>query len=295
MAAYTNTKDGKIEAPSWYKNADGSTPATMQKGLTKEKWEAQNASANRKREQEANRQAAKKKADAHLAQGGTRNDQAYTNILKEGGVTSAQVQKMQRSDKKARYEQKQQDRKNEARAYQQFNRDRADFRKKSGNTGQRKVDQRAHYEHLQKTKGGYGGSQAHQNAVSQLMGTGQKFSNLDVQREMGSASTYNMKGLYKAYGGYENYMENHSVGSGNWKSRIPQDQLGTMKQADDSQRQYFSDQNKMYEGMSNKYGNYEWFKKSQKRANEQGNRFNQSFDRRAQRMKNSGYGNVYGY
>ena len=236
-----------------------------------------------------------KKIDEYIQGGGQRSGKDYQNFLNQNNIKDSGYQDYANANRKAKYDANQQARKQEAAAYQQFNQDRAAFRKQSGTTGQRKVDQRAHYEHLQKTKGGYGGSQVHQNAVAALMGTGQKFSNLDVQREMGSSSTYNMKGLYKAYGGYENYKENHSVGSGNWQSRIPQSELGTMKEADDSQRQYFSNQNKMYEGMSGKYGNYDWFNKSRQRAKEQGQRFNQSFDARAERMANSNYGSVYGY
>ena len=51
------------------------------------------------------------------------------------------------------------------------------------------------------------------------MGTGQGFTHLDVEREMGSSSAHNMQGLYKGYGGYENYMENHSVGGSNFKAQ----------------------------------------------------------------------------
>ena len=59
--AYTNTKDGKIEAPSWYRNDDGSVPSTMQKGLTKENWERQNASRRRMEELANKRTEAKEK------------------------------------------------------------------------------------------------------------------------------------------------------------------------------------------------------------------------------------------
>ena len=37
--SYTMTASGgKVEAPSWYRNLDGSTPGTMQEGLTEESW-----------------------------------------------------------------------------------------------------------------------------------------------------------------------------------------------------------------------------------------------------------------
>ena len=253
------------------------------------RWEELQKNRQMKEKQQAKAGNQVEKLAAHAAANGGKMGDRWNKI-------TANMSTQERNDLRRQVAERSKGMKQEsARAYQEFNRDRAAFKKESGSTGQRKVDQRAHYENLQKTKGGYGGSQAHQNAVAQLMSTGQKFSNLDVQREMGSASKYNMDGLYKAYGGYENYMENHSVGSGNWQSRIPQDQLGTMKEADDSQRQYFSDQNAMFKGMKEKYGQYDWFNSRRKQAKKQGKRFNQSFDRRAERMQGRSDGNIYGY
>ena len=128
------------------------------------------------------------------------------------------------------------------------------------------------------------------------MSTGQKFSNLDLRREMGSSATNSNSGLYKAFGGIDNYKENYSVGSGNWKSQTPQSQLGTMKQADDSQRQYFSDQKDFYNNeFKSKYGQYDWAQTSINNINTQADNFTQSFDKREQRIKDRGEGNVYGY
>ena len=186
------------------------------------------------------------------------------------------------------------DRQNEAEAYRQSRLDLKKMREQTGSTVERKVDQSAHYKHLMDTKGGYGGSQAHQNAVSQLMKTGQKFSALDVQREMGSNSTHNLDGLYKSYGGIENYMDNHSVGSGNFKG---DETLGTMKEADDSQRKYFQDRVNYYnsDSFNEKYGSYDWAQRDKQRMNEQAQDFYDSFDAREKRMNESGYGHVYGY
>ena len=193
-----------------------------------------------------------------------------------------------------RQQQAREDRRSEAEAYRQSRLDLKKMREQTGSTAERKVDQSAHYKHLMDTKGGYGGSQAHQNAVKQLMSTGQKFSALDVQREMGSASTHNLNGLYKAYGGIENYMDNHSVGSGNFKG---DDSLGTMKQADDAQRKYFQDRTNYYnsDSFNEKYGSYDWAQRDKQRINEQAQKFNDSFDAREKRMNESGYGSVYGY
>ena len=253
---------------------------------------------NRKKEQEA-RDAeatkAKEKAQAYLAGGGTR-DAEYDKILKDGGTNNHEMNQWQKGNQKAAYDQKQQARKAEAAAYQQSRRDMKEFRESSTSSPTRNVDQSTHYKHLQDTKGSYGGSKEHSNAVSGLMGTGQKFTNLDVRREMGSASTNNLSGLYKQYGGIDNYKKNYSVGSGNWQSSVPQSQIGTMKEADDSQRQYFSDQKDFYNNdFKDKYGQYDWAQKSIGNMNQQADSFTQSFDKREQRIKDRGEGHVYGY
>ena len=182
----------------------------------------------------------------------------------------------------------------EPEAYRQYLSDFKDMREQTGSTAQRKVDQSAHYGHLMGTKGSYGGSQAHQNAVEQLMSTGQKFSSLDVQREMGSASTHDMKGLYKAYGGSENYFANHGVGSGNF---LGDDTLGTMKGADDLQRQYFADRTGFYNdaNINEKYGGYSFFQDRKSKVLAQADKWNKTFDDRENRMNESGYGSVYGF
>ena len=59
---------------------------------------------------------------------------------------------MQRADKKSKYEQNKKDRKAEAAAYQQSRIDMANHRRKMGSSAERKVDQRAHYEHMKRTR-----------------------------------------------------------------------------------------------------------------------------------------------
>ena len=102
----TSTKDGEVEAPSWYKNSDGSTPSTMQKGLTKEQWESKNAPIQQKKESEAAKVRAKEKASAYLKSGNSR-DAEYDAILKEGGLNNHTYQQMTRADQKAAYDQTQ--------------------------------------------------------------------------------------------------------------------------------------------------------------------------------------------
>ena len=88
-----DTKDGRIEAPSWYRNADGTTPSTMQPGMTKEKWERSLGNAAAKETGDDSRENAIKAADSYLAshpnrgKGGIK-DAEYDRILKEGGLTN---------------------------------------------------------------------------------------------------------------------------------------------------------------------------------------------------------------
>ena len=252
---------GYVKAPSWYRNKDGKIPSVMSSSDYsggEEKYKQQLAIQQRKEDKRAAERAPK---EAAYAAREARRAEAY--------------------------------------AYQDSRRDMAEARKSWGNGGgmERKVDQRAHYEHMKNTKGNYGVKGAKAAAVEKLMSTGQKFSALDVEREMGSASTHNMKGLYKAYGGYENYMENHSVGSGNWQSRIPQDQLGTMADADAAQRKFMADKTAYYnsDGFNEKYGNYSWAQKDKANHEAQAKKWNSHFDARAARMKNDPMSHVYGY
>ena len=199
----------------------------------------------------------------------------------------------ERAGSAAQYEARQAKR-DDAEAYRQYTLDLKNMREQTGSTAVRKVDQSAHYGNLMGTKGSYGGSKAHQNAVEGLMGTGQKFTNLDVQREMGSASTHSMNGLYKAYGGSENYFANHGVGSGNFKGN---DNLGTMKEADDLQRQYFTDRTGFYndESMNKKYGGYSFFQDTKNKVLAQADKWNKTFDDRETRLGGTDYGSVYGF
>tara|TARA_Y100000289_G_C3921061_1_gene150396 strand:- start:334 stop:1377 length:1044 start_codon:yes stop_codon:yes gene_type:complete len=234
-------------------------------------------------------------ASAYLAQGNSR-DAEFDRILKESGTNNSEYQKNLEAQRKQNYEANQQARKDENAAYQQSRRDMKEFRESSSASPVRNVDRSAYYLN-QKETGGIGGGQAHQNAVNQLLATGQKFTHLDVQREMGSASTHNQESLYKPYGGIDNYMENYSVGSGNWRSQAPQNEITTMKEADDQQRKYFKEQSSFFSSPDwlNKYGQYDWAKKQQENLQNQQSRFTTSFDNRQERLQGTAEGRSLGY
>tara|TARA_R100001463_G_scaffold127473_1_gene185575 strand:- start:609 stop:1595 length:987 start_codon:yes stop_codon:yes gene_type:complete len=254
-----------------------------------------NAAADAKKAYEDKKNAGFEQAAAYLAQGNSR-DAEFDRILKESGTNNSEYQKNLEAQRKQNYEANQQARKDENAAYQQSRRDMKEFRESSSASPVRNVDRSAYYLN-QKETGGIGGGQAHQNAVNQLLETGQKFTHLDVQREMGSASTHNQESLYKPYGGIDNYMENYSVGSGNWRSHAPQNEITTMKEADDQQRKYFEEQSSFFSSPDwlNKYGQYDWAKKQQENLQNQQSRFTTSFDNRQQRLQGTAEGRSLGY
>lgn len=299
MASYTSTKDGKVEAPSWYKNADGSTPSTMQKGLTKEKWESQNASIQQKKEAEANKVQAKEKASAYLknhsnAGQGSNRDAGFQEILKEGGLNNSEFQNMSQAENKTKAEQNKADRKQEARAYQQYTTDKNDARKASGGSMARAVDQSQYYKHQMETNGSYGGRPEQQESIKRLMGTGQQFTTVDIQREMGSASFNNNKGLYQKYGGIDNYFDNYSVGSGNFQS---QEGIGTSKEADDQQRAFLDSRSGFFNSndFDKKYGKYDFAKQDKERFNQYQTDFTQQLDDREFKLTGTDRGASMGY
>jgi hypothetical protein len=226
MASYTSTKDGKVEAPSWYKNADGSTPSTMQKGLTKEKWESQNASIQQKKEAEANKVQAKEKASAYLKEGGSR-DGEYNKILKEGGLNNTSYQKMVGSDKKAQFEKQKVERKESAKAYGQSRKDIQAEKLKYGPQGVYGRQSALENQSANNVGARYQDKGADMTAkerdeaalVRTLQNSGYDYSHAELQRSRGQGA-YQVQNdyLYDQYGGgkegWENWRENHSIYGG---------------------------------------------------------------------------------
>ena len=256
--AYTTTKNGKIEAPDWYKNSDGSTPSTMQAGLTKEKWEAQNASRNREKEKEASRQEAHERASAHLSSGGTRSDAEYKKITEETGVNNHEIQKMQRAAQVAKAEQNQQEREASANAKMQYHRD----KKEAGAVGPGAigVNLRGEMESQFNETGRYHKDDYTNDIIGRLMGTGKKFAQIDIEREKGTSSTHDVKGLYGKMGLTE-YMKHHSVGSGNFTGRFDQSEYmerdeayATREKAQQAKYDFYNN-----DLVNQNYGKYDWF------------------------------------
>jgi len=222
MASYTNTKDGKVEAPSWYKNADGSTPSTMQKGLTKEQWEAQNASVKQKKESEAKQVQAKEKASAYLKDGGSRDDK-YNSILKEGGLNNTSYQKMVGADKKQKFDQQKKDRKESAQAYAQSRKDIQAAGAKAGKANIYSYQKANDNEAAGFKAGKYNDiapgeddNMRERNAlIRTFQESGYDYNYADIQRHQNQGKeNKTIPGLYDKYGGYDNWYNNHSIYSG---------------------------------------------------------------------------------
>ena len=226
------------------------------------------------------------------------------NIIRNPAVHDLQsVQRVQRKEAEravARAPKPQdlaaQEREKRAYAYQDFAADFNKYQKNGPGQLERAVNQRDHYQHLKNTNGSYSNNEDENSAVERLMSTGQKFDRLDVKREMGSATNTD-DGLYKYYGGRENYLENHSVGSGNWQSRIPQDQLGTVKEADDLQRQYFTRRKEYFDSpdFMKRFGQYDFAQNQKDQIVSNANQNIQGLDDRENRMAGNRYASIYGF
>ena len=274
MASYTYTKDGKVEAPSWYKNSDGSTPATMQKGLTKEQWESKNAPIQQKKESEAAKVQAKEKASAYLrdhsnAGKGSVKDAGYDAILKEGGLTNHEYQQMIKADNKVTYEQKQIEKDKENEAYRQS---RIDIQNHKAQFGPKNVYgmQSARDTHERSMSRGnpmVTGPQAQISAdmiaanelAKNLYDSGYDYSHNEMvrHRNAGSDKSKTNSYLYDAYGGYQNWYDNHSLFSGNFTGS--KDLMEFNKVMEIGQQQQAAIQNyKTSDEYKNKYGKYDW-------------------------------------
>lgn len=234
MTAYTNTKDGKIEAPSWYKNADGSTPSTMQKGLTKEKWEAQNAAAKAKNEKKEAQRAAERAPREQQQQAKTERRQsaaAYAQSRKDLQAAKDSAGKSQLGQQSG-------------------------LRERFGAADQWK--QRHDFISQEKQDAAWKDGRF---VRQQLQDTGYEYTPDEIRRHKnyGREQEHNPN-LYKDFGGYDNWYQNHSMfGEGGFKGTsniVDFDQ--TMKR----ERERTSAANNFYQNdFMKKYGQYDWAQK----------------------------------
>ncbi len=186
----------------------------------------------------------------------------YDAMQKQRSEAKKSAPAPQKSKKQIAYE-KRESRRASAYAYQQSRKD-MQAAKRAGTEGKNTfaVDDTDFYKQRKERTGSYSKNEDRNNAISGLIGTGQKFGSLDVQRELANGGTHGQKNLYKAYGGIENYKQNYSVGSGNYQSRYQPDEYMTSKEAQGvrDQRQKQLGSWLSGEGAEN-YGQYDWFQK----------------------------------
>lgn len=223
-----DTRDGRIEAPSWYRNANGTTPSTMQPGMTKEKWEASLAKASASQERDDARQNAIRAADNYLAnhpnrgQGGIK-DAEYDRILKEGGLNNHTYQQIKREEGKERYEAAKDFREERNEAFQQS---RLDIRNNVGRSVYNLGSARDRFQRNYASNEGksylvdatsdkydeeYDYSiDPNEGLAGKLLETGKDFSWADYNMHKNEgAKKHNYD--YEPYGGYQNWYDNHSL------------------------------------------------------------------------------------
>lgn len=177
---------------------------------------------------EKKQQEAKERATEYLnthpnkGKGGTK-DAEYDRILKEGGLTNDTYQKMINEDKKKAAEQKEQDREKEAYAYKESRKDIQEAAPKSV------VDQQSardiHTKSMNRDKPKVVGPTPQEDPTmieknelaDKLYDTGYDYSFNEMTRHQNDGAENTSKPeLYDAYGGYDNWYENHSLYSGNF-------------------------------------------------------------------------------
>jgi len=211
-------------------------------------------------------------ASAYLAQGNSR-DKQYDQILRDAGTNNSEFQNYTNANRKQQYEANKLDKQKSNDAYRQSRLD-MQAAKKAGTEGKNTfaVDDTAYYQKQKQDTGLYHKDAERNLAIEGLMGTGQKFGSLDIERELGSGSTHSQDGLYKTFGGIENYNENYSVGSGNFQSRYGANEYMTSEEAQGVRDQRT---NNLGDYMNNagleKYGQYDWFQKDLGRFNNKNN------------------------
>ena len=103
--------------------------------------------------------------------------------------------------------------------------------------------------------------------ISNLMNTGLKFSQIDIEREKGPNSTHGFDGLYGKMG-RQGYLDNHSVGSGNFTGAADQSEYVERDEAQALRAEAQQNKYDFYNNQSinDRYGQYDWFQQSKQSA-----------------------------
>lgn len=274
-----DTKEGRIEAPSWYRNADGSTPSVMQPGMTKEKWESGLKKAADKKAAEQGREDARqnaiKAADNYLAnhpnrgKGGIK-DAEYDRILKEGGLNNHTYQQIKKAEGKERYEAAKDFRAERNEAYQQS---RADIRDHVGASVYNRGSARDRFARNFESNEGksylvagdsdkydeeYDYSQdANEGLAGKLLASGKDFSWADYNMHKNQGKQQHNYD-YEPYGGYQNWYDNHSLygksGFTGSQNVMSQDEIAKQE----TERTYKRNDYLLSDEYMDKYGKYDF-------------------------------------
>ena len=260
---------GKVEAPSWYRNLDGSTPGTMQEGLTKESW---NKSLDTARANKAQSMANDKKDEmlgritqnAYKTGGYGDEWNTYTQGMSQSQITAAKkgISENVQSMKSDSMEDKQQ-------ANYEINQIGGEGLTKYGSAKNAFASNKesGDFYLTNPTNDDYEGynaedpsNAANESVANSLVASGHDFSWADYgMHKNGGAqnSFYN----YDAYGGYDNWYNNHSAYSeGGWKGSKNVMNAGAIASGT-QQRNEARNQYQLSDEYMKKYGHHEWAQK----------------------------------
>ena len=266
---YTSTKEGKVEAPSWYKNADGSTPSTMKTGLTQQEWESRNQAVQSEKAKEQQRQDTFNQAQEYMnnhpmAGKGSTRDAGFDQILKDGGMNNHMYNQMLSAQRKQAYSDLEDYRDEERQAY---NQSRIDFQNAKNSAGYSWIGNEGLRDSYDWSEDGWGANEGvnwrdGRYVKNLLHDTGYEYTPNEIQRHKNQGEE--QKGnqhLYRDFGGYQNWYDNHSLfgeggftGSSNVKSV---DEI-MQRQRD---REYKLDNN-FWNDFNEKYGKYDFGKEA---------------------------------
>ena len=225
------------------------------------------ASKSKEQQQHETFMRAQSYLDNHPNKGrGSVRDAGYEQILREGGLSNHQFQEWTNANRKEQYDQNQ--------YYKKHGFPMSDEKKafieaqKNAGVGnvpaQFTVNQQSYYQDQFNKTGRYHQNEARNNAIKGLMGTGLKFSTLDIERELGAGSNHGFKGLYgnkNGMEGFQDYQTNHSVASGNFGTFTDQSKYVEKQDVIDQRNSAIKTNYDFYndELINNQFGQYDWF------------------------------------
>ena len=264
--SYTDTANGRIEAPSWYKNLDGSTPSTMQSNVTEDKWNASLDRARAEKEKSKEKQnqaemintfsqnAAKTGKYGEDWKGFTANMSQKTknNIQKQ---IRANVDEIKSDNIHTRIDANKEVRDAVGPSVYKYQtaKERFASNKESGDSYLVAGDDDQYEDYSE------GMNEAHESIASKLLQSGHDFSWEDYNMHK-NGGAQNSRYNYEPYGGYDNWYNNHSLYGANGftgsKNVLSTEEVGRIETGrTKAAREY-----RLSDRFMDKYGKYDWAK-----------------------------------